>query len=265
VALFATSAPRGTEINRRSDITIDYLMIPASERMTGAPLGADFDVTPRALALVPVGSKLYAVDRDAASEFPLADSAPSSFVVDSGGKLLMIDHGLFGTIDEQGRAILAFPLPKQYARLGHSNMPGSFFLFGGVPGDYGLYRFREDGTYKLLVHTLPEPIVDVTDTQSAVYLATASHIERFDARGHTLLFRTPKNWSSIVSLAVPQSGAPVFFSTDSKVFVLLAGGAVSVINDSGGLLRLRGDVMYVLDHRRQLLYAAHPMSSALLK
>jgi hypothetical protein len=80
-----------------------------------------------------------------------------------------------------------------------------------------------------------------------------------------LLFKAPEGWTPIVSLSVPASGRPVFFSTDTKVFVLLSGGAVSIINDSGGTLRLRGDTMYVLDRRRLLLYAAHPVSEELLK
>jgi hypothetical protein len=39
--------------------------------------------------------------------------------------------------------------------------------------------------------------------------------------------------------------------------------AISIINDSGGALQLRGDRLYVLDQVRQLLYTVEPASSAL--
>jgi hypothetical protein len=265
IGLLGSTAGRGTALNTRADLEIDYLLSPASVRALGGPLGEDFDVTGASVAIVSAGDRLYAVDRSSASEIPLKGVAPSSFAVDTNDTLLTISGGYLGLLDEHNDALHAIPLQSLAdARLARSSNPGTFFVFGGAAGSYRLYRFRDDGTLEILLD-LPERIVAVTDTSSTIYVATAAHILRLDANGPVLLFKAPAGWTPIVSLSVPASGRPVFFSTDTKVFVLLSGGAVSIINDSGGTLRLRGDTMYVLDRRRLLLYAAHPVSEELLK
>jgi hypothetical protein len=54
----------------------------------------------------------------------------------------------------------------------------------------------------------------------------------------------------------------VLFSTRLRVYGLRDQAAVSIVNNGGGALRLRGERLYVLDSSRRLLFAVSPIAQA---
>jgi len=71
----------------------------------------------------------------------------------------------------------------------------------------------------------------------------------------------PYPWGPIDSICASPDGQQLFFSTPERVYTLGEGKALSIVNNSGGSIRLRAGRLYVNDRRRRLLYRLTPKSS----
>jgi hypothetical protein len=157
-----------------------------------------------------------------------------------------------------------FVLPYDQARVAPSVRPGVVYLFGGAPqGAQRLYRFTDAGTLNVLLDS-PEPIVAAADTAQDVYAATPRMVVKLGDTAPEAVFRAPDDpaWGPIVSIAAAPDGL-LFVSTPKRVYAVFRRRAVSIVNDSGGSLRLSGQSLYVLDRGRGLLYALSPASPAM--
>jgi len=107
---------------------------------------------------------------------------------------------------------------------------------------------------------LDEPITAVADNQHSTYIATATRIFRLRDQHLSLLLKAGEGeiGDSIISVTATPEDELVLFSTGSRVYALRGNTAVSIVNNSGGPLRLRGDKLYVLDRSRGLLYTLSP-------
>jgi len=261
---FDTAAmQRGTAISTISGLHVDYLALPREAARLGY-LGQELDVTTSGLAIVRVGNYVAKAGPDTTLESLGVDGSQiASFALDSDDNLLTVSDGYFGRLDDSGQSLHAVPLPYDDARLAHSVRPNSVYLYGGAASDYRLYHFLDNGTFELVLKS-EEPIVAVADTTSNVYAATVDRVFSLTPSGPECVFSIPDgtDWGNIVSIAA-SSGGPLFVSTSSTVYAVKGLVAISIINDSGGALQLRGDRLYVLDQVRQLLYTVEPASSAL--
>jgi len=195
---------------------------------------------------------------------PLEVHAPdriTSFALDSNDTMLTIAGRYFGKLDADGTATSSIPLPYDNAQLAPSAGYGAVFLFGGTPGDHRLYRFVENGTLQILLQS-NDPIVAAADNPYGVYAATANAILKIEAGKPRVLLVVPPDIGAIVSLAVSLDGQ-LFFSTVTRVYALTAEGAVSIVNDAGGTLRLRAGRLYVMSRERRMLFSLSPASRAL--
>src|SRR5262249_27601586 len=125
-----------------------------------------------------------------------------------------------------------------------------------------VYSFGEGGTVRILLQ-LDEPIVAVADNHQEVYVATATRIFRVRDNQLSLLLRLSQDEGAIRSVAAAVDDDLLFFSTDSTVYSFRAGASLSIVNNSGGALRLRGDTLYVLDGARGMVFALRPATSQL--
>jgi hypothetical protein len=222
-------------------------------------LGRDFDATASGTLILRVENRLVALRPDGGVQaLPTKGPAADSFALDTQDNLLTVAGGYFGRLTEAGEALPAVPLPYDDARLARSIHPGAVYLFGGGGGEQRLYRFWDTGNFEVLLAS-PEPMVGVTDTARAVYVASADRVMRLDGRGAVIVFRIPpgSDFGPIVSVAATADGQ-VLVSTASQVFAIGGGAAATLVNDSGGELRARGDRVYVLDRTRGLIYALDP-------
>ncbi|MGD0722100.1 MAG: hypothetical protein ABR970_13770 [Roseiarcus sp.] len=255
----AASAPTAS-----AAATIAPLLGPGDFAALGDRIGPDFGVTADGAIAFSAGGALHALARGGRTQtIDIDGDPPESFVVDASGPMLGIVDGYLGLLGEDRRFGAARPLPKAPMRLAPSVRPGVFYLSGGAAGDYRLYRFIDDGALQLLMAS-HEPIVDAADSARDVYAATASEILKIRAGQPDVLFHAPDDdfGGPIRSLAVAEDDL-VLFSTDTKVYALLGGAAISIVNDAGGILRIRGDALYVLDPKREILFALRPASSRL--
>jgi hypothetical protein len=260
----SVAAVRGeTKVTHAGGLSLSSILGPVGLDDIGR-LGPDFDVTSGDAVLLRGGNRLYAVEagRHDLSDLGLPEP-PESFALDNADVMLTVSDGFLGTLSEDGKPLAGVPLPYPGARLVRSVHSDSVYLYGGKGGDFRLYRFLEDGTLQVLLRA-NEPIVAAADTANGVFAATATKIVRVGWPQAILLFKAPEEpgWGPIVSLAAAEDGL-VFFSTPTRIFALKGGTALSVVNDSGGALRRRGDRLYVLDGRRRLLYALSPASLTL--
>lgn len=268
VGLDAYAERRQSEIAVIGTLRVDYILGPTDAGRLGAAFGEDFAVTSSATIVVQNSGGLYEIAPSSSgfafSAVALNGPAPDSFAVDSDDALLTVAGGYFGMLDADGRTVDAVPLPYDGMRLAHSTLDGVVYLFGGDKASYRLYRFTDDGVFQILLES-DEPIVGVADNRKSVYVATRTQIVRLGAKRPVLVFKSGEAdlGGAIVSLAVAPDDDVLFFSTSSRVYALRGAAALSVINDSGGALRLRGDALYVLDRARGLLYAARPATRKL--
>jgi hypothetical protein len=263
VGYFAVTQREAYAITRIRGLEIDHLLGPADINEAGN-FGEDFDVTANSHVILRFADRLYqAGATEPVAPLAIKGAIPHSIAIDSSDTLLAVAAGYFGVLNADGEVVQGVPLPYDDARLARSVESSAVYLFGGKERNYRLYRFLEQGRFQVLLES-DVPIRAVTDTRSAIYLATDSYIARLDTPTPRLMFRAPNEagWGRIVSLAASDDDL-LFFSTEKRVYAWHRGVALSIINDSGGALRVRGDKLFVLDHKRQLLYAAHPASRAL--
>jgi hypothetical protein len=247
---------------------IEHLLGPRQFATLGSPIAPDFGVTSSGAIVFQTGGALRVIDTTRAPssgtrDILLVGAVPDSFSLDPRGTMLTIADGYFGMLNEHGDIVPSIPLPYRNARLAPSVHDGATYLFGGGPKTYRLYRLIDDGTLQILLQSA-DPIVAAADTRTAMFAATASDILRLKAGTPTVLFKTPPDGfkGPIRSMAVTADGI-VMFATDTKVYALLGPNALSIVNNAGGYLRLRDDVLYVLDPTRRMLFSLRPASARL--
>lgn len=258
VAFTAASERKVMSVAAARIVSVRHYAGPLAIQRLGR-LGRDFDATASGTLILRVENRLVALRPDGGVQvLPSKGPAADSFALDTGDNLLTVAGGYFGRLTEAGEALPAVPLPYDDARLARSIHPGAVYLFGGRGGEQRLYRFWDTGNFEVLLAS-PTPILGVTDTAKAVYVAEADRVVRLDGRGAVPVFRIPSGseLGPIVSVAATADGQ-VLVSTASHVFAIGGGAAATLVNDSGGELRARGDRVYVLDRTRGLIYALDP-------
>jgi hypothetical protein len=249
-----------------ASLKLDIRLTPLSLRRLDR-VGEDFGVNGSGDVFVSLGGGFGQVGAGGAG-LRLA-AAPggtiSSLALDSAGHMLAVSDGYLGVLTSNPKSLHALVLPYEGARLAPSVRPGAVYLFGGAGGHQRLYRFTDSGGLAVLLDS-EEPLTAVADTATDVYVATARRVVRLDRDGVRTVFQAPDDpaWGPLVSIALGPDGL-LFVSTPSQVYAVLKRRALSIVNDSGGALRVRGDALHVLDRRRGLLYALSPATAAMFK
>jgi hypothetical protein len=261
-AYFANGIRHDTQILAVSTATVHYVVDPTDATFKTASYGPDFDVTSGNGVVLSIADHLFEIHApfEAANMAPVkvVGVAPSSFALDNDDDLLTITDGYFGMLDEHGESVDAVPLPYENMRLARSTLPGVVYLYGGASGNFRVYSFAEDGSFRILVE-IEEPIVAVTDNTSSIYIATASGLYRI-AEGHLTRLLDASDGElggPIVSAAVSADDV-LFFATAQRVYALKDAGALGIVDNSGGALRWRDDILYVEDGERGLVYTVQP-------
>lgn len=244
--------------------TLATTLILGPSDLDGPLTDANFDVTRQGSVMIRLGNRVLEVNRG--SHF-LTDihvkGRLRSFALGTDGTFHTLASGL-GVIGDDGTVPIGQALPHPAYALSPSARPASVLLFGGSGGDYRLYRATGDGKFQLLLHG-PAAIVAATDSASTQLAATRTLLVRLGGRRPLIIFKAPsEDWGPILSVAASDDGL-IFFSTPDKVFAWVEGLGVSIVNNSGGLLRLRGDELFVLDTSRRLLYSLTPASMAMFR
>jgi hypothetical protein len=260
VAFTAVAERKAMRVAAARIVSVRHYAGPLAVQRLGR-LGRDFDATASGALILRTQDGLVALRPGGGVEvLPSKGPAADSFALDTQDNLLTVAGGYFGRLTEAGEALPAVPLPYDDARLARSIHPGAVYLFGGGGGEQRLYRFWDTGNFEVLLAS-PTPIVGVADTTQAVYVAGADRVVRLDGRGAVTVFRIPpeSGLGPIVSVAALADGQ-VLVSTAGQIFAIGGGAAATLVNDSGGELRARGDRVYVLDRTRGLIYALDPAS-----
>jgi hypothetical protein len=219
-------------------------------------LAPDFDVDSRGnVLLVPQSGGLAMIDDDGALDSEPAGNRRFDSAAFDGDTILGTSGGYFGRLNAAGLFDEGVPLPYNAARLFRTVDPGTVYLVGQYQGEWRIYRFAEQGKYRIVLASI-EPIVAVADGPRAVWAATPARVLKLDATGAHAAFVAPKGpgFGAITGLAISPNGDPII-ATDHAVWIANARGeADTLVNDAGGELRQRGQRTYVLDRKRGLLF-----------
>jgi hypothetical protein len=256
-------AQRQSRVGTLAGFDVQYVLRAAGFEALGG-VGADFDVT--SSGTIVLAAQRGLVEIDPRQEPPSAldlGAAPASLAVDSGDTVLAVTDEGFGRLDPQGRIAAAVPLPFPGMRVSRSADAGAIYLYGGEPATgFRLYQLRASGELDVMLR-LEEPIVAVADSRKATYVATADAIYRIPAGGREIALLLPFDAAAfdgkLVSIAAAEDDASLFFATERRVYAFRDRGGLSIVNDSGGPIRLRGERLYVLDPARRLLYVLQPL------
>lgn len=259
VALFviydAWRAREESALAANAAIEITYVGLPDTLHKLGV-LAPGFDVDKEGSVLVVPGSGgLAMIDQDRDLWREAAGGRRFDSAAFDGTTILATSGGFFGRINDQGRFDEGVPLPYNAARLFRSADPGVVYLAGGYLGEWRLYRFEEQGRYRIVLATDAE-IVGAVDGNGAVWVATRARLLKLDSRGTHVAFIAPHDppFGFISSLALTPNGDPLV-ATDKAVWIVNPRGeANTLINNAGGELRQLGRRTYVLDRRRELLF-----------
>jgi hypothetical protein len=267
VGRYASEAREASSIVTIGTLNLEYVIDPTDARWHAAPFGQDFDVTSSSTVVLRNGNFLYEIrqpfGKGAFSAIKVNGAVPDSFAVDNDDVLLTVAGGYFGMLDETGATVDAVPLPDASMHLAHSALDGVVYLYGGEGSDHRLYSFGDNGAIRILLQ-LDEPIIAVADNHRSIYVATATRIFRVRDNQLSLLLKLSHDEEGpIRSLAAALDDDLLFFSTDSRVYAFRGDAALSIVNNSGGSLRLRGDTLYVLDDARGVVFALRPATRQL--
>jgi hypothetical protein len=239
-------------------------LTPLAVRRLGA-IGQDFAVSPTGSIFLNLDNS-YAQLRPGGAQVRRAANPPApinSLTLDASGHLLTVAGGYLGVLTSDPATLHALVLPYDDARLAPSSRPGVVYLFGGAGGTQRLYRFTESGVLNALLDS-PDPITGAADNEQDIYAATADQVVRLGRDRPEVVFRAPGDpaWGPIISVAVAPDGL-LFISTPRRVYAVMHRRALSIVNNSGGALRLVGEALFVFDGRRGLIYSLSPASAAM--
>jgi hypothetical protein len=244
-------------------VTVDHLLDPDDFTALGGAIGEDLAVTPTAVILS-AGGALRSLDRNTSGGkiAKIAGGLPTSFAADTkDATLLTVADGYFGLLNEADQFTHSIPVPYSDSHLAPSIHPGTTYLFAGADHHYRLYQIREDGGMSILLES-DVPVAAATDDENWTYAATAREILRIKPGRPNVLFQAPDALGPIKSVAATPDGL-ILFSTPSRVFAVLNGNAVSLVNNAGGTLRFDNGLLYVLDQNRKMLFTMGPIASNL--
>ncbi|HET8892067.1 MAG TPA: hypothetical protein VFQ41_24430 [Candidatus Angelobacter sp.] len=260
----AAQVPAADRVHALLGVGLEYVLTPERCAALGGAPGNEFDVTPNQSVVASNGNGLLEITTtsDGIQADRLAEKTPDSFSLDGQGSVLSISGRYFGQL-ESGEYSRAVPLPYSGMRLMGSSLPGVAYLIGGQQESaHRVYAFFSDGTLQIEAE-VPEPVVAVADNQSAVYLATSHAILRVTANDIAPVFRLPASLDDITSLAVAADDKALYFATAKETFVLSGLSAVRLLQDLGGVLRMRNDRLYVWSLERQILVSVSGMRDIL--
>jgi hypothetical protein len=263
----AASDAAAMKVSAAGSAKIDPIVGPAGFGETGGDVAPDFDIGLGGAVALSVGDVLRTLDaRAAAPELrpvKVLGAQPSSIALDVDGPMLGVAGGYFGLLQTDAAFAKAIPMTNPGMRLAPSPEKGVVFLFGGVSGDWRLYDATDQGDLHVLLQS-DRPIVSAAEGPGGVYAATATTIMRLRAGTPQVLFTTPADFAGPIRSIAVGADDVLFFATDAKVYVLIGPNALSVVNDAGGSIRVKGERLYVLDPRRRLLFSLAPASAQLI-
>ena len=256
--------PSADHVHALLGVGLEYVLTPERCTALGGAFGDEFDVTPNHAVVASNGNGLLEITTtsDGIQADRLAEKKPDSFSLDGQGSVLSISGRYFGQL-ENGEFSRAVPLPYSRMRLMGSSLPGVAYLIGGQEESaHRVYAFFSDGTLQIEAE-VPEPVIAVADNQSAVYLATSHAILRVTKNDIQPVFRLPADLDDVTSLAVDADDKALYFATAKETFVLSGLSAVRLLQDLGGVLRMRNGRLYVWSPERQVLIAVSGMREIL--
>lgn len=247
---------RATALQALEEIKVDYILTPASAEPLPQPLGAGFDVTDAGDIVIRGGDSLLQLEpqeNETLVAGKLTDTAPDDFALDQGGTVLTVKGQYFGQLEADAPS-KALPLPATGMRLAPSYYAGIVYLFAG-PGVSArrVYGIFDDGTYNVLAE-IPEPVVDVTDSSGAFYVASDHTVYRFTLQSDPqVVIRLDASEDAIQSIAMMPDDRTLFYSTADTVYAMKGLAAIAIVHGVGGVLHYRNGYLYLWNADRQLL------------
>jgi len=255
-----------TDLRVLNGVEVNYILTPTRAGSLEVTLRPEFDVTSSENIIINSNDGLLELEpmsRGLTAE-KLGSTAPDSFALDEGTTVLAISGQFFGQLDaaEYSRAV---PLPSRGMHLAPSTNAGTVYLFGGEGrSSHLLYAVHRDGQLTILAE-LTDSIIAAADTQHAVYIATNREIYRVRGNKLELLIRLPENIGQLISLAAAADDKVLYFSSESRVYALRGLAAISIVNNAGGVLRIRKGKLYFWDPARKLLVTLTGVEEALVR
>jgi hypothetical protein len=165
-------------------------------------------------------------------------------------------------------------VPSMHMRLAATDRPGELLLFGGEhPGaNRDIHRLQSNGNAEWLASGM-RPILLAAEARRQLYFVVTRdgspesvsfsilHANTATRDQLTVVYgnRTDSNerpvHSPIQSLAVSPTGTMLYFSTDEGVYAISGSIVMKVLDGIGGLLRVRGNTVYLFNAKRRLLLA----------
>ncbi len=248
-------------------LNVDYILTPENVISLPLPIDKCFEATLTGSIILRCGSQLIELEPSSdgtnAHKINVNDSAPDSYTIDQDGALLTVSGYFFGQMEEASFSKV-LPLPTLGMLVKTSIYPGTVYLFGGVKNENNrLYAIHRDGNFTIIVE-LPDPIVSVTDTKDIIYLATNNEIYSVSPKSVNVVIRLPENSDPITSIEVSPDNEILYYATANKVFALHGLAALSIVNNAGGFLRLRGEKLYLWDSQQKILVCIGSLNNILL-
>jgi hypothetical protein len=263
-ATSATSPDPRYTVHSVQGISVEYLLTPERCTLLGGALGRDFDVAPDGKIVMTNENGL--LELEAGSDGVVADRVaqkrPDSFSLDGKGAVLSISSQFLGEL-ENGEFSKVVPLPDAGMRLMPSSVAGVVYVIGNAAEQCcRLYGFFSDGTLQIEAE-VPEPIVAAADNRSAVYVASKHNLFRVTSNAIDVVARLPDSVGEIMSIAVAPDDSALYFTTERETFVLSGLAAVTLLQDLGGIVRMRGNKLYVWSPDRQVLISVEGLAGFL--
>jgi len=225
-----------------------------------SPLGDPFvfDVSPDGAVLVLTGDNVHDAGAGA-NLFATPLERPAWLDLDGGVLRFIADDGLFAVHGGAPRMLLDLPLTSRV----FASDGARTFLSGVTADGRAILFLHEEGKGHKAVLELDEPIDAMATARGALFFTAGHGIFALHPGGPARLVARLPAFSRIPSLAVDAQRGVLYFSDGEAIYALRGDDFVVVRRGLGGMLRWRGDALYVLSWKEHALFRLSGLGVAL--
>jgi hypothetical protein len=248
-SLCAVAAEPALDVAIPKDVQVSTLFQPGEVKPGALPVNAAFDVDPDGLPSIADKTSLKLLG-SSQQLLTLGVLAIDDFAWMRDDRLLLVTQNHLASLSPKG-LVLSLALPGAGMRVRPAG-ENTAYLFGGStePENHDVYLFARDATVTKLA-SMPAPVTAVAGDGITSYIATDKTILRIALNQPVRALLQTRD--PIVSLEIaPREG--LFYATTSSVgYIGRDSNAYEFIRGEGGLLRIRGSMLFILMSNGQLL------------
>ncbi|MGE5186392.1 MAG: hypothetical protein ACM31C_30260, partial [Acidobacteriota bacterium] len=252
----APAAPAGPPLDPYASPAQVQIQVLLDDRLAKASamgaLDGELAVSPKRLIVVSDHQKLWLVGWGGVAPVDAIATPVEAYAYTPDGLMLAVRGNELAYLDEAGELKPMFTLPS--AGMGLATGATTVFLYDRTPGTapYAIYELAPGRRAERLLES-PEPIDAVAQAGTHTFFASAGVAFEATPGAPLRALAALPSGAKVRSLAATADGSRVYLSDGDSIFAVEGERVALVTRSVGGVLRMHGDALLVLDPKRRLV------------